>query len=180
MGNCQAADAATVFIVHPSGYKYKYKYKKVDMINHCSSLTARDVMNSYPGHYVAQLLLPINNNNNNGSLMPVPVVNKKQLKLLQPHHTLLIAQVYHLITYQDVLKQFAVNNCMKLRRLLMDRGLIDDEVDVTNNTPGAPLHVSSLKNVSRRRGHGGRKQHQSDGGGRQWEPALNTISELGN
>lgn len=132
-----------VVIVHPSGYK-------VDMLNlnHCSSLTARDVMNSYPGHYIAQLLLPINNNN--GSL---PVVNKKkQLKLLQPHHTLLIGQVYHLITYQDVLKQFAVNKCMKLGRLLMDRGLIDQEVVVTNNvnnnkkhTPGGHVHASSVK-----------------------------------
>ncbi|XP_076936984.1 uncharacterized protein LOC143604365 [Bidens hawaiensis] len=143
MGNCQAAEAAAVVIVHPAAGGCN----KVDRI-YCSSLTARDVMNSNPGHYVAQLLL-INNSS---------VIN--------------------------VLKEFAANKCMKLGRLLMEQELIQ----VTNknkHTPPVP-DMNSIKNGSRRRGHGGRKQqqqqHQSDSGGRlrQWKPALNSISELGN
>lgn len=81
MGNCQAAEAATVVIVHP-----RYKIERIYW-----SVSARDVMNSNSGHYVAQVIKTSRLENG------VPV---KQLKLLRPDDTLLIGQVYRLITYQ--------------------------------------------------------------------------------
>ncbi|KAI3713003.1 hypothetical protein L1987_71573 [Smallanthus sonchifolius] len=163
MGNCQAAEAATVVIVHP-GYKIERIYW---------SVSARDVMNSNPGHYVAQVLKSPVVKTVNG--LPV-----KQLKLLQPDQTLLIGQVYRLITYEDVLKEFAAKKCVKLGKLLVAGGVLEPE---KKHTAGAPASVpinGAVKNGSnRRRGNGGRKQHQSNGGG-QWKPALKSISELGN
>ncbi|KAJ0692419.1 hypothetical protein HanPI659440_Chr15g0585741 [Helianthus annuus] len=95
MGNCHTAE---VVIVHP-GYKVETIYR---------SVTARDVMNSNSGHYV-------------GQLVKSPV---KYVKLLRPNDTLLVGQVYRLISYEDVLKEFAVKKCAKLGKLLMERGVI--------------------------------------------------------
>lgn len=83
MGNCQAAEAATVVIVHP-GYKIERIYW---------SISAREVMNSNPRHYVAQVLRSPVVRSDKG--LPV-----KQLKLLRPDDTLLIGQVYRLISYE--------------------------------------------------------------------------------
>ncbi|KAI3503006.1 hypothetical protein L1887_31440 [Cichorium endivia] len=164
MGNCQAAEAATVVIVHP-GYKIERIYW---------SVSARHVMNSNPGHYVAQVLRSPVVRSDKG--LPV-----KQLKLLRPDDALLIGQVYRLISYEDVLKEFAAKKCMKLGKLLMERGVIEvaKKNDTTDAIPPVP-NTSSVKNESNhRRRNGGRPRHQSHGGG-QWKPALNSISEIGN
>ncbi|KAM0057824.1 hypothetical protein Hdeb2414_s0005g00162951 [Helianthus debilis subsp. tardiflorus] len=158
MGNCQAAEAATVVIVHP-GYKVERIYW---------SVTARDVMNSNPGHYVAQVLTSPVVKTDTG--LPV-----KQLKLLQPDHTLLIGQVYRLITYEDVLKEFAAKKCVKLGKLLMERGVIEVRKRHTAVAPATVRNGSSGKNGS----SSSRRRNQSHGGG-QWKPALKSISELGN
>ncbi|MFS8016908.1 hypothetical protein Hanom_Chr15g01374051 [Helianthus anomalus] len=144
MGNCHTAEATAVVVVVHSGYKVETIYR---------SVTAREVMNSNSGHYV-------------GQLVKSPV---KYVKLLRPNDTLLVGQVYRLISYEDVLKEFAVKKCVKLGKLLMERGVI---------APVPVPNISSGKNVSRRE-NGGRKVHESHGGG-QWKPALKTISEIGN
>ncbi|KAJ0450418.1 hypothetical protein HanHA300_Chr15g0556091 [Helianthus annuus] len=110
MGNCHTAEAtAVVMVVHP-GYKVETIYR---------SVTARDVMNSNSGHYV-------------GQLVKSPV---KYVKLLRPNDTLLVGQVYRLISYEDVLKEFAAKKCVKLGKLLMERGVIAP-VPVPNITSG--------------------------------------------
>ncbi|KAL2348301.1 hypothetical protein Fmac_002301 [Flemingia macrophylla] len=95
MGNCQAAEAATVVIQHPGN--------KIQRIYH--SLSVDQVMKSNPGHYVALL---------------IPSPNATQLKLLRPHHTLHIGHVYRLITFQDVINHFATNKSPKLAKLLRE------------------------------------------------------------
>ncbi|GJT53502.1 amino-acid acetyltransferase-like protein [Tanacetum coccineum] len=166
MGNCQAAETATVVIVHP-GYKIERIYW---------SISARDVMNRNVGYYVAQVVKsPFVVKTDNG--LPV-----KQLKLLRPDDTLLIGQVYRLISYQDVLKEFAAKKCMKLGKLLMERGVIElKKKDVTEAQSHHVPNNSSTKNYSggNRRRNGGRQHHQSHGGG-PWKPALKSISEIGN
>lgn len=82
MGNCQAAEAATVVIEHPGSNKIERIYW---------SVSARQVMNSNPGHYVA-LLIP----------SPTASPNMKHLKLLRPHDTLLIGHVYRLISVEGI------------------------------------------------------------------------------
>jgi hypothetical protein len=83
MGNCQAAEAATVVIQHP-GNKVERVYW---------SVSAHEVMNSNPGHYVAQVVTSPTSKSENGTPL-------KQLKLLRPDDTLLIGHAYRLISFE--------------------------------------------------------------------------------
>lgn len=84
MGNCQAAEAATVVIQHPGGNKVQRIYW---------SVSANEVMNSNPRHYVAVVIASPAAKSENGT----PV---KRLKLLRPDDTLLLGQVYRLISFE--------------------------------------------------------------------------------
>nr|DAD41535.1 TPA_asm: hypothetical protein HUJ06_015858 [Nelumbo nucifera] len=106
MGNCQAAEAATVVIQHPRS--------KIERIYW--SVSAHEVMTSNPGHYVALVIPSPTLKTENG----IPV---RQLKLLRPDDTLHIGQVYRLISFEEVLKEFAAKKSVKLGKLLKERGL---------------------------------------------------------
>lgn len=84
MGNCQAAEAATVILHHPANNKIERIYW---------SVSAHEIMTSNPGHYVALVVTSPTLKTENGA----PV---KQLKLLRPDDTLLIGQVYRLISFE--------------------------------------------------------------------------------
>lgn len=86
MGNCQAAEAATVMIHHPAENKVERIYW---------SVTASDVMKSNPGHYVAVVVTSTTQRNEKGSPL-------KQLKLLRPDDTLLIGHVYRLVSFEGI------------------------------------------------------------------------------
>ncbi|KDP31139.1 hypothetical protein JCGZ_11515 [Jatropha curcas] len=112
MGNCQAIDAATLVIQHPSGKVDKFYWP----------VSAAEIMKMNPGHYVALLLsttlypttknaecpnttttvvvtpTTTTTNNNNSS------VRITRIKLLKPTDTLLLGHVYRLITTQEVMK----------------------------------------------------------------------------
>ncbi|KAI3669748.1 hypothetical protein L6452_41130 [Arctium lappa] len=152
MGNCQASDAATVVIVHPG--------KKVERM--FRSVIAREIMDSNPGHYVALVVTSAVVKSVNGS---APV---KQLKLLRPDDTLLIGQVYRLISFEDVLKEFAAKKCLKLGKLMNERGLL--RLEKKKDVAGAPSPAPIPPSV---------KVHNSRAGGG-WKPGLKTISEIGN
>lgn len=85
MGNCQAAEAATVVIQHPNG--------KVERIYW--SVSANEVMTSNPGHYVAVVITSVSAKSANAT----PV---KQLKLVRPDDTLHIGHVYRLISFEGL------------------------------------------------------------------------------
>lgn len=92
MGNCQAIDAATLVIQHPNG--------KVDKFY--APLSATHVMKTNPGHYVALListtLCPTKDIQNcSNANNPVRIT---RIKLLKPTDTLVLGQVYRLITTQ--------------------------------------------------------------------------------
>lgn len=103
MGNCQAIDTATLVIQHPSGKIEKFYWP----------VNASEIMRMNPGHYVALListtLCPTHNNNtdgcptnsNNGNS-----VRLTRIKLLRPTDTLVLGQVYRLITTQGVWVKF--------------------------------------------------------------------------
>lgn len=107
MGNCQAIDAATLVIQHPSG--------KVDKLYW--PVTAREIMKMNPGHYVALLIsttmfTPNESNNNNETSKVEKKENETsnetssnsvrltRIKLLRPADMLVLGQVYRLITSQ--------------------------------------------------------------------------------
>ena len=105
MGNCQAAEAAAVVIQHPGG--------KVERLYW--STTAAEVMRTNPGHYVALVILrvaadktaPPRGRRRSGDhhwcwcrCRRRRRVKITRVKLLKPKDTLLLGQVYRLITAQ--------------------------------------------------------------------------------
>ncbi|XP_042445258.1 uncharacterized protein LOC122030157 [Zingiber officinale] len=109
MGNCQAADvAATVVIQHRDGRLEKSYW----------SLPATQVMAANPGHYVAAMIT-------SNVCRPSPSTSHHQrrkpvtyLKLLPPDDTLLIGHVYRLVSFEEVLREFASKRHVRLSRLL--------------------------------------------------------------
>lgn len=168
MGNCQAAEAATVLIQHPG---------KVERIYW--SVSAQEVMSSNPGHYVALVVTSPTNKTENGTPL-------KQLKLLRPSDTLLIGHVYRLISFEDVLKEFAAKKCVKLGKLLKERGGLELEKKVGDNSN---LQQTSVDSSHVKVGQGvywqgstssnGRVGGRHHAGGGQWKPALQSIEEVG-
>lgn len=104
MGNCQAIDTATLVIQQPNG-KVERLYWPV---------SASEVMKTNPDHYVALLISTTlctskdnencpnksdnnSSNNNNNNTNPVRLT---RIKLLKPTDTLMLGQVYRLISAQ--------------------------------------------------------------------------------
>ncbi|XP_068654536.1 uncharacterized protein [Aristolochia californica] len=169
MGNCQAAEAATVVIQHSGGTVERIYW----------SVSANEVMSANPGHYVAVVSAAVSAN---GTLV-------KQLKLLRPDDTLHIGHVYRLISFEEVLKEFAGKKYTKLSKLLSMQRQI-------GNGQGKEGRAGAA-------GHGGRSRSREEksekveqgevcrvgiargGGGfpsgrqRQWKPALQSIAEVG-
>ncbi|XP_020104862.1 uncharacterized protein LOC109721587 isoform X2 [Ananas comosus] len=115
MGNCQAAEAATVVIEHPGGRVERFYW----------SLSACHVMAANPGHYVAAVIVT-------ATTPPAPAAPAaaahpvKHLKLLRPDDTLLIGRVYRLVTFEEVLREFASKQRVKLSRLTVKQKGNDD------------------------------------------------------
>nr|KJB18047.1 hypothetical protein B456_003G031100 [Gossypium raimondii] len=176
MGNCQAAEAATVVIQHPGN--------KIERIYW--SVSANEIMGSNPGHYVALVVTSPTMKNENGT----PV---KQLKLLKPDDTLLIGQVYRLVSFEDVLKEFAAKKCVKLGKLLKENGGLGLGMELKKKRTDLPRtklgsesgNCSGVKEVNRvgtsggGGGGGSRYIGRHHGGGGQWRPALQSIAEIG-
>lgn len=118
MGNCQAIDAATLVIQHPSGKVDKFYWP----------VSAAEVMKMNPGHYVALLLsttlyptakngecpttaaATTTTNKNNNSLRIT------RIKLLKPTDTLVLGHVYRLITTQEVMKGLWAKKQAKIKK----------------------------------------------------------------
>ncbi|RDX76471.1 hypothetical protein CR513_43532 [Mucuna pruriens] len=169
MGNCQAAEAATVVIQHPGN--------KIERIYW--SLSAHQVMDSNPGHYVALLVSSPTLKSENGTPM-------KQLKLLRPDDTLHIGQVYRLISFEDVLKEFASKKCGKLGKLLKETGGHGVQMKHKDSRAPNPSPSSKVEQEIQRMGNHGSGSSNNKGVGRhfvgasgQWRPALQSIAEIG-
>ncbi|XP_057970262.1 uncharacterized protein LOC131159396 [Malania oleifera] len=179
MGNCQAAEAATVVIQHPG--------RKIQRIYW--SVSAHEVMASNPGHYVSLVLT--------SSAGSDGVTPSKQLKLLRPDDTLVIGHVYRLISFEDVLKEFMAKKSVKLGKLLKETGGLGVEkkreaggsnpsMRPTGHGPAQEereVHLvggsSSSSMGSNGRGYGvGSGRHYGYGGAGQWKPALHSIAEV--
>ncbi|KAJ4878648.1 hypothetical protein Rs2_43666 [Raphanus sativus] len=174
MGNCQAAEAATVLIHHPAENKVERIYW---------SVKASDVMRSNPGHYVAVVVTSPTLKNEKGSPL-------KQLKLLRPDDTLLIGHVYRLVSFEEVLNEFATKKCVKLGKLLKEGGGFElknkkkhrkktDQEKGRVNPNSDPDPKEDGSNVAGEDGGEGltrRSQGSRRGGG--WRPALHSIPEF--
>ncbi|XP_060192852.1 uncharacterized protein LOC132622283 isoform X2 [Lycium barbarum] len=174
MGNCQAAEAATVVIQHPGNKVQRFYW----------SVSANEVMTSNPGHYVALVISSPTERTHNGS----PV---RQLKLLRPGDTLLLGQVYRLISFEDVLKEFAAKKCVKLGKLIRESGgLVLDSKKISTNAPSVNAKPRLINGIPAKMEHhetyqqgssssSGQKRVGRHNGGGQWKPALQSIAETG-
>ncbi|CAL9129553.1 unnamed protein product [Musa acuminata var. zebrina] len=130
MGNCQAAEAATLVIHHQDG--------RLEKAYH--SLPATQVMAANPGHYVAVVITTPRPRSSDHRSSPT-----RYLKLLRPDDALLIGHVYRLVTFEgrsrrrllpvvvpsvdlkswkllaEVLREFASKKQVRLSRLLVKR-----------------------------------------------------------
>ncbi|KAK6146713.1 hypothetical protein DH2020_020582 [Rehmannia glutinosa] len=151
MGNCHAAEAATMVVQHPGG-------NKVDRIYW--SVSANEIMNSNPGHYVVQVVAAATAKNG------LPAV--KQVKLLRPDDTLVIGQVYRLISFEDLIttqRSESMNSVLKryvsykhnllqffhhFDRLVDDRRYQELKADLrtSQSTPVVSFPVQILKHAA--------------------------------
>ncbi|CAN6224323.1 unnamed protein product, partial [Urochloa humidicola] len=165
MGNCQAAEAAAVVIQHPGG--------KVERLYWAT--TAAEVMKNNPGHYVALVILRVAADKpaaTTGDAAPAAGAGGgggggggakiTRVKLLKPKDTLMLGQVYRLITAQEVTKALRARKNEKMQRC---EAIRQQHEQLRRGGDGAD-HGSSDQEKDRHRGRG-----------RNWRPALQSISE---
>ncbi|KAF7013775.1 hypothetical protein CFC21_027826 [Triticum aestivum] len=183
MGNCQAADAAAVVIQHPGDGKVERLHWPT---------TAADVMRRNPGHYVALVVL------HHVDAEPDPAVAGERggarvtkIKLLKPKDTLLLGQVYRLITSQEVTKAVQTRKQERMRgcdeaieqewprlhwRRQPPRPRGDNAATAAaNGEQRQPAEHQERKRLEKDRHH--RSMAAARGRGRHWRPALQSITE---
>ncbi|GMY24599.1 serine/threonine-protein kinase pakF-like [Fagus crenata] len=174
MGNCQAIDAATLVVQHPNGKVDKFYW----------AVSASEIMKMNPGHYVALLIsttlcqtndkenCPVKNDNNNNQ------VRLTRIKLLRPTDTLVLGQVYRLITTQEVMKGLWAKKQAKMRK---------NHSESTEN-PGSQADTAARrseqendKQETKHDRHRPRTTTSSTNSAtarsRTWQPSLKSISE---
>lgn len=142
MGNCQAAETATVLIQHPGGGRTERAYW---------ALSAGAVMAANPGHYVAAVItVPQPGGAGDGAASAAAPV--KHLKLLRPADTLLLGRVYRLVSFEEVLREFASNKRqVKLSRVTVRTKDEDEDVKPASKHLAAP--VATSESARNPRGH---------------------------
>ncbi|KAM2166930.1 hypothetical protein ACFX1X_039477 [Malus domestica] len=192
MGNCQAIDAATLVVQHPSGKEEKF-YGEV---------SASEIMKMNPGHYVALListtLCPSNpttdtggdrkykNSSPNDNKSTASSVRVTRIKLLRPTESLVLGKVYRLIATQEVMKGLWARKQAKVKRNNNHRVEGEQQPQVERVmrekqvlTSGRRSETSELLekdiqvNNKRERAHRPRTTTTS----RTWQPSLHSISE---
>ncbi|KAJ9549108.1 hypothetical protein OSB04_021651 [Centaurea solstitialis] len=150
MGNCQAVDAAALVIQHPSG-KIERMYW---------SVTATQIMNMNPGHYVSLIIpLPDHDNSDNNK-----TVRFTRVKLLRPTDTLVLGRAYRLVTSHEVMKVLRAKRQAKLNK---ERPEENHEASLEQENSGQVMaHERTIKQRS-----GSFSRSKS------WRPSLQSISE---
>ncbi|MED6184308.1 hypothetical protein PIB30_046180 [Stylosanthes scabra] len=199
MGNCQAIDTATLVIQQPNGKVEKLYWP----------VSASEVMKGNPGHYVALLISSTtlctskDNNTNNNNNQNVPNINKNnnhnqpvrltRIKLLKPTDTLVLGQVYRLISAQEVMKGLWAKKQAKMKK-----NLLTESDQVMKLKPGFDMDKAPARRLveqedkqesNKGERHGSRTTTTSSSNGgssgtitaksssRTWQPSLQSISE---
>ncbi|XP_022135563.1 uncharacterized protein LOC111007486 isoform X2 [Momordica charantia] len=185
MGNCQAIDAATLVIQHPSG--------KVDKLYW--PVTAREIMKMNPGHYVALLISTTmftpnesnNNSNNNNNETSSNSVRLTRIKLLRPADMLVLGQVYRLITSQEVMRGLSAKKHAKVNKNLLEAAEKPErrkERAATGSDSAARRSepedlVQATKHEKNNRPRTSTSTTSATARSRTWQPSLHSISEAG-
>ncbi|OWM65376.1 uncharacterized protein LOC116215565 [Punica granatum] len=182
MGNCQAIDTATLVIQHPSGKSDKLYWP----------VCASEIMKMNPGHYVALLIsttiCPSSSSSSsagsNPSSAPTATGDRPpaagnlrvtRIKLLRPTDTLVLGQVYRLITAQEVMKVLSAKKCAKMKKL--------GQQESVEKVMGSDMKLDNLLvgKHERQRNQKTTSSSSSSNSGtprpRTWQPSLHSISE---
>lgn len=108
MGNCQAAEEATVVVQHPGG--------RVERLYWATS--AAEVMRANPGHYVALVTLRVTEEEGQQRRGAVRLT---RVKLLKPRDTLQLGHAYRLIAVDEVTRAVQARKEEKTRRAQRQR-----------------------------------------------------------
>ncbi|XP_027331904.1 uncharacterized protein LOC113847180 [Abrus precatorius] len=176
MGNCQAIDTATLVIQQPNG-KAERLYWPV---------SASEVMKTNPGHYVALListtLCPTKNNENcpNKSDNNTNPVRFTRIKLLKPTDTLVLGQVYRLISAQEVMKGLWAKKQAKMKRNLSEPAQKLNQMKERTDKAARRFEPEDNQETKPER-HGSRtaatNAASATAKSRTWQPSLQSISE---
>ncbi|KAM0824455.1 hypothetical protein ACQ4PT_070185 [Festuca glaucescens] len=183
MGNCQAAEEATVVVQHPGG--------RVERLYWATS--AAEVMRANPGHYVALVTLRVSEDTHHHHRPADPqrgrrgggTVRLTRVKLLKPRDTLQLGHAYRLIAIAEVAKAVQARKEEKTRSAQRrqqqqqqggskqaggesastgdDQALMDEGLDQLEHQDRDIHHRSNSAKNSRHR---------------QWRPSLHSIAEV--
>ncbi|KAF9625716.1 hypothetical protein IFM89_026296 [Coptis chinensis] len=180
MGNCQAIDAASLVIQHPSGRVERFYWP----------LTVSEVMRMNQGHYVALVItlpaLPsqeekaVNHGEGGG-------IRYTRVKLLRPTDSLVLGQAYRLITSEDVMKGLWEKKYAKMKKKKefqsTERPLerVQEKKDLQHEMEAKRRSESEKMNqpVKHERNRQKTPSSASMARSRQWRPSLQSISEAG-
>lgn len=172
MGNCQAAEAATVVVQHPGG--------RVERLYWATS--AAEVMRANPGHYVALVTLRIAEEKqpqHPGDQQRRGTVRLTRVKLLKPRDTLLLGHAYRLITVAEVTKALQARKEEKTRRAQQQQleskqagGRISSTGDDQTQLDESCDQLAQQDRDSHRSNSATHFRH------RHWRPSLHSIAEV--
>ncbi|XAR50146.1 hypothetical protein NMG60_11004399 [Bertholletia excelsa] len=179
MGNCQAIDNATLVIQHPSGREDRLYWP----------VSASDIMKTNPGHYVALLLTtttttlpPSASAAAAGNTNSVRIT---RIKLLRPTDTLVLGQVYRLVTSQEVMKGLRAKKYAQMKKKESESA---DRQEIIKDKLGSDFEISSRRsdkektnhlvpNQERHRPRAAVSANSAATKSRAWQPSLQSISE---
>ncbi|KAL8241609.1 hypothetical protein R6Q59_011911 [Mikania micrantha] len=160
MGNCQAVDAGALVLViqHPDG-KIERMYR---------SLTATQVMNINPGHYVSIII-------------PLPSTDAHQqplrftrVKILRPTDTLVLGRSYRLLTTHEVMKVLRAKKHANINNHKLQLQLqLQLPLQETSNAHHQTSPVEGHERMFRQRSGSSSSISRS----KSWRPSLKSISE---
>ncbi|XP_045792368.1 myb-like protein D [Trifolium pratense] len=184
MGNCQAIDTATLVIQQPNGKEEKLYWP----------VSASEIMKSNPDHYVALLISTTlctskdkencsnktsdnNNNINNNNKVRIT-----RIKLLKPTDTLLLGQVYRLISTQEVTKGMWAKKQAKMKRnSVSESAQKSNQIKERISDKAAKSSELEDNKETKSERHESRTKATSNGGNhnksRTWQPSLQSITE---
>uniref|UniRef100_A0A0E0DZM4 Uncharacterized protein n=1 Tax=Oryza meridionalis TaxID=40149 RepID=A0A0E0DZM4_9ORYZ len=182
MGNCQAAEAATVVVQHPGGRVERLYW----------ATTAAEVMRANPGHYVALVTLRVAEEKRPPPPPPPPparaerrgTVRVTRVKLLKPQDTLLLGQAYRLITVDEVTRALQAKKEEKSRRAAAQHHHLESKPAAAAAAAGVRInsggddHTQLDENLDQHDRDGQRSSSATHSRHRQWRPSLHSIAEM--
>ncbi|CAJ2664404.1 unnamed protein product [Trifolium pratense] len=181
MGNCQAIDTATLVIQQPNGKEERLYWP----------VSASEIMKSNPDHYVALLISTTlctskdkencsnktSDNNINNSKVRIT-----RIKLLKPTDTLLLGQVYRLISTQEVTKGMWAKKQAKMKRnSVSESAQKSNQIKERISDKAAKSSELEDNKETKSERHESRTKATSNGGNhnksRTWQPSLQSITE---